>query len=39
MALGYFWSILAMMGAPFVLIGLVGTVIVRQLRRERPPRA
>lgn len=39
MALGYFWSILAMMSAPFVLLGLVGSVIVRQLRRERRSRA
>lgn len=39
MALGYFWSILAMMCAPFVLLGLVGSVIVRQLRRERQARA
>ena len=38
MALGYFWSILAMMSAPFVLLGLVGSVIVRQLRRERRSR-
>jgi hypothetical protein len=34
MAMGYFWSILAMMSAPFVLLGVVGGVIVRRLRRE-----
>ncbi|HEX5137284.1 MAG TPA: hypothetical protein VFY93_09945 [Planctomycetota bacterium] len=36
MASGYFWSILAMMGAPFVVLGVVGAVIVRAVRRDRP---
>ena len=35
MATGYFWSILAMMSAPFVLIGLVGWLIVRQIRKAQ----
>lgn len=35
MAVGYFWSILAMVSAPFLLVGIVGSVIARQLRRER----
>jgi hypothetical protein len=34
MATGYFWSILAMMSAPFALLAIVGAVIVRALRRE-----
>ncbi len=38
MAVGYFWSILAMVSAPFLLLGLVGSVIARQLRRERESR-
>jgi hypothetical protein len=38
MAVGYFWSILAMVSAPFLLLGIVGTVIARQLRRERESR-
>ncbi len=38
MAVGYFWSILAMVSAPFLLLGLVGGVIARQLRRERENR-
>jgi hypothetical protein len=38
MAVGYFWSILAMMSAPFVLLGIVGGVIVAKLRRERHER-
>ena len=40
MAVGYFWSILAMMSAPFLLIGVVGWLIVRQIRkaqRQLPP--
>jgi hypothetical protein len=37
MATGYFWSILAMMSAPFLVLGAIGTVIVRSLRRSRPP--
>ena len=39
MAAGYFWSILAMMAAPFLLLGIVGGVIYRHLRRERLSRA
>jgi hypothetical protein len=35
MATGYFWSILAMVSAPFLLLGIVASVIARQLRRER----
>jgi len=35
MATGYFWSILAMMSAPFLLLTIIGTMIVRALRRER----
>jgi len=38
MAVGYFWSILAMVSAPFLLLGLVGSVIARRLRRERESR-
>ncbi|MHC4547407.1 MAG: hypothetical protein ACYTEZ_01410 [Planctomycetota bacterium] len=34
MATGYFWSILAMMSAPFLLVGLFATLIVRRLRAE-----
>jgi hypothetical protein len=34
MAMGYFWSILAMMAAPYLLVVIVGTVIVRRLRAE-----
>lgn len=36
MAFGYFWSILAMMSAPFLVLAIIGTVIVRALRREPP---
>jgi ABC-type polysaccharide/polyol phosphate export permease len=32
--MGYFWSILAMMAAPYVLVVVIGTVIVRRLRAE-----
>ena len=32
--MGYFWSILAMMAAPYVLVVVIGTVIVRNLRAE-----
>ena len=32
MATGYFWSIVTMMSAPFILIAVIGTVIVRRLR-------
>jgi len=35
MAFGYFWSILAMMSAPFVILAIIGTVIVRALRRDQ----
>jgi hypothetical protein len=35
MATGYFWSILAMMSAPFLVLGIVGAVVVRALRRDR----
>jgi ABC-type polysaccharide/polyol phosphate export permease len=35
MAVGYFWSILAMVSMPFLLLGIVGTVIARQLKRDR----
>jgi len=35
MATGYFWSILAMMSAPFILLTLVGTLIVRAMRRSQ----
>jgi hypothetical protein len=33
MALGYYWSILAMMSAPFLLIALVAGLIWRASRR------
>ncbi len=32
--MGYFWSILAMMAAPYLLVVVIGTVIVRRLRAE-----
>jgi hypothetical protein len=35
MASGYFWSILAMVSAPFLVLGIIGTVVVRALRRDR----
>jgi len=35
MAVGYFWSILAMMSAPFLLVGLFVFFIVRAVRRAR----
>jgi cytochrome c oxidase assembly factor CtaG len=35
MATGYFWSILAMVSAPFLVLGIVGTVVMRALRRDR----
>jgi hypothetical protein len=35
MASGYFWSILAMVSAPFLVLGVVGGVIARALRRDR----
>jgi hypothetical protein len=34
MAAGYFWSILAMMSAPFLVLGIVATVVVRAVRRD-----
>ena len=34
MATGYFWSILTMMSAPFILVAVIGTVIVRHLRAD-----
>jgi hypothetical protein len=33
MAAGYGWSIMLMMGAPFVVIAIIATVIVRGMRR------
>jgi hypothetical protein len=33
MALGYAWSIVAMISAPFLLVGLVTWLIVRAVRR------
>lgn len=36
MATGYFWSILAMMSAPYVIIAVVGTMIVRAMRKSAP---
>ena len=36
MAAGYFWSILAMMSAPYILIAVVGTLIVRAMRKSAP---
>ena len=39
MATGYFWSILAMMSAPFVLVGVVGGLIYRSVRRARAEEA
>jgi len=35
MATGYFWSILAMVSAPFLVLGIVGSVVARALRRDR----
>lgn len=35
MAVGYFWSILAMMSAPFALVGVFTFFIVRAVRRAR----
>lgn len=35
--MGYFWSILAMMAAPYVLVVVIGTLIVRRLRAEAQP--
>lgn len=34
MAVGYFWSILAMLSAPFILFGLFTFFIVRAVRRS-----
>jgi len=34
MATGYFWSIVAMMSAPFLICGAVGFVIWRAMRRS-----
>ena len=34
MATGYGWSILAMMAAPFVVIGVLATVFIRATRRN-----
>ncbi len=36
MAAGYFWSILAMMSAPFLVVGILAFMIVRAFRRARP---
>jgi len=33
MAVGYGWSIIVMMAAPFVVIGVLAAVIVRNLKR------
>ncbi len=38
MATGYFWSILAMMSAPFIVVGAVTFFIVRAIKRSRPER-
>jgi hypothetical protein len=35
MAAGYFWSILAMMTAPFLVLSVIGAVVVRALKRGR----
>lgn len=35
MATGYFWSILAMMSAPFLVLAVITTLIVRNIRRKR----
>lgn len=35
--MGYFWSILAMMAAPYLLVVVIGTIIVRRLHAEPPP--
>ena len=35
MAVGYYWSILAMMSAPFLLVALVAGLIYRGVRRAR----
>lgn len=35
MAVGYFWSILAMMSAPFLLVALVGGLIYKSVRSAR----
>ena len=36
MAVGYFWSILAMMSAPFLVVALVTFMIARAVKRARP---
>ena len=36
MATGYFWSILAMMSAPFLVVGALTFFIVRAVKRSRP---
>jgi len=33
MAMGYGWSIIAMMASPFVVMGILATVIVRSVKR------
>jgi hypothetical protein len=36
MAFGYFWSILAMMSAPFVLVGAFTFFLWRAFKKARP---
>ena len=38
LASGFFWSILAMMSAPFMVVGAVTFFIVRAVKRSRPER-
>ena len=35
MATGYFWSILAMMSAPFIMVGLIGGFLYYQIRKAQ----
>jgi len=39
MAAGYGWSIIVMMSSPFVLIGIVTWLVVRQVRKARATEA
>ena len=36
MATGFYWSILAMMSAPFLIVGFLTFMIVRAVKRARP---